>query len=219
VSPYYRAVGTFEGLASALELRQWDFREDPRLREQDFGNLQDSAAMERHKAERRQFGAFYYRFPQGESGADVYDRASSFFDSLHRDFARLPHPNFVVVTHGLTLRLLLMRYFYWTTDFFDALPNPGNCRMVCLELSAGGKYQLTTPPQCGPPERGWEGVAPNRTPPCATATATDASASAAAQAVCVAQRQQSSAARWPWLHSDVLARAADKTPIPLEDSQ
>ncbi|KAL2942190.1 Phosphoglycerate mutase-like protein AT74 [Bienertia sinuspersici] len=48
-------------------------REECRIREQDFGNFQ------------REIGRFFYRFPEGESAADVYDRVSSFMESLWRD--------------------------------------------------------------------------------------------------------------------------------------
>jgi hypothetical protein len=41
---------------------------------QDFGNFQDAEGKKREKAERLRFGRFFYRFPNGESGADVYDR-------------------------------------------------------------------------------------------------------------------------------------------------
>lgn len=36
--------------------------------------LQDTEGKKREKAERLRFGRFFYRFPNGESGADVYDR-------------------------------------------------------------------------------------------------------------------------------------------------
>ncbi len=36
----------------------------------------------REKAERLRFGRFYYRFPDGESGADVYDRLTLFEDHV-----------------------------------------------------------------------------------------------------------------------------------------
>ncbi len=35
---------------------------------------QDAEGKQREKAERLRFGRFFYRFPNGESGADVYDR-------------------------------------------------------------------------------------------------------------------------------------------------
>ena len=40
----------------------------------DFGNFQDAEGKQKEKAERLRFGRFFYRFPNGESGADVYDR-------------------------------------------------------------------------------------------------------------------------------------------------
>ena len=57
---------------------------EPRIREQEFGNFQDSTRMKLYKRERWRFGRFYYRFPEGESGADVFDRVSTFCGSLKR---------------------------------------------------------------------------------------------------------------------------------------
>lgn len=39
------------------------------LAAQDFGNFQDMEGKEREKTERLRFGRFFYRFPNGESGA------------------------------------------------------------------------------------------------------------------------------------------------------
>ena len=35
-------------------------------------------------AERQKFGRFYYRFPNGEAGTDVFDRTASFITYLFR---------------------------------------------------------------------------------------------------------------------------------------
>lgn len=110
VSPYVRTMETFHGLLSAWsdpdvdfahiqdpekKKRMWykklksfgiTWAEDPRIREQDFGNYQDRDTINIAKKERHKFGAFYYRFPNGESASDVYDRASTFLDSLWRSF-------------------------------------------------------------------------------------------------------------------------------------
>ncbi|CAI5480413.1 unnamed protein product [Closterium sp. Yama58-4] len=51
-------------------------REEPRLREQDFGNFQVQERMRQIKDMRQRFGRFFYRFPEGESSADVYDRVT-----------------------------------------------------------------------------------------------------------------------------------------------
>ena len=51
-------------------------QEEVQLREQDFGNFQDAVGKAQEKSERLRFGRFFYRFPNGESGADVYDRCA-----------------------------------------------------------------------------------------------------------------------------------------------
>ena len=53
-------------------------RVDPRLREQEWGNLQPVSTAKALEQEREKVGRFFFRFPNGESGADVYDRATSF---------------------------------------------------------------------------------------------------------------------------------------------
>lgn len=42
--------------------------------------------MKQMKEERHGFGSFYYRFAHGESASDVFDRVSTFLDSLYRSF-------------------------------------------------------------------------------------------------------------------------------------
>ncbi len=72
------------------------------------------------------------RFPNGESGADVYDRLTIFEDHLTRDMlaGRFCGMSLVLVTHGLTLRLFLMRWFHWSVDEFlgERLHLPGRAR-------------------------------------------------------------------------------------------
>jgi broad specificity phosphatase PhoE len=193
VSPYVRTMETFHGLASAwcdpdIEFghigdqhkrkMMWYSRlaemgitwhEDPRIREQDFGNYQNQETMNKAKKERHKFGVFYYRFPNGESASDVYDRVSTFLDSLWRSFDANRSQNYVlgkycftnvslekhglnfslkqtfacvlssdkvifnvIVTHGISVRVLLMRYFRYSIDQFNMLANPKNCEMIIL---------------------------------------------------------------------------------------
>lgn len=79
-SPYLRSQETLENiLATAMfEKSQYSLREEPRLREQDWGNFQNPALIEKSMEERKLYGSFYYRFPLGESGADVYDSTIEF---------------------------------------------------------------------------------------------------------------------------------------------
>ncbi|GJP38143.1 hypothetical protein CLOM_g22581 [Closterium sp. NIES-68] len=258
VSPYLRTLQTLRGIGRAFDRRHiLGVREEPRLREQDFGNFQVQERMRQIKDMRQRFGRFFYRFPEGESSADVYDRVTGFLDSLWRDIdwcrlhppppppplahppasaattaaaptvadatagrsggsdagssaagaagaavlevGREEHPqgredggatasaadvrckggdaataraistthhgspspptrppppaappppprrkalNIVMVTHGLTTRVFLMRWFRWTVQQFEGLLNPGNCEIRVMEMGEGGKYSL-----------------------------------------------------------------------------
>ncbi|CAN0430319.1 unnamed protein product [Ectocarpus sp. 12 AP-2014] len=112
-------------------------REEPRLTEQQFGNFQNLATIVNSKAERARFGRFYYRFPQGESGLDVYNRATSFIATMFRDFANesiaRDDLNVIIITHGLTLRLLVMRWFQYSIADFEETLNPENGSFVVME--------------------------------------------------------------------------------------
>ena len=121
------------------------YREDPRLREQDWGNYYyDNQKFD--LVVRAKFGKFYYRFPDGESCADVYDRISLFLESLWRDFNDDDFPkNIIIVTHGMALRIFLMRWFHYEVEYFDRIANPKNCEIVNISLNEeANKYELTT---------------------------------------------------------------------------
>ena len=78
VSPYARTRSTLRELGrSFTKKRIIGVREECRIREQDFGNFQVEERMRAIKRTRERFGRFFYRFPEGESAADVYDRVSS----------------------------------------------------------------------------------------------------------------------------------------------
>ncbi|CAG8600927.1 1448_t:CDS:2 [Funneliformis mosseae] len=147
VSPYLRARQTFENMSKALDKRRWKYCEEPRLREQDWGNFQGPPEeMARIKMERKSYGHFFYRIPNGESGADVYDRISTFQETLHRAFASPSFPSvLVIVTHGLLSRLFVMRWFHWSVEEFESLNNLCTCEFVIMEKNQEtNKYKLTT---------------------------------------------------------------------------
>ena len=58
----------------------------------------------------------------GESGADVYDRITIFEDHLINDIDNGIFPeeaNLIMITHGLTMRIFLARWFHWTVSEFE----------------------------------------------------------------------------------------------------
>lgn len=72
VSPYVRTRETFHAISKAFEggWRALQWHEDPRIREQDFGNFQNVDELASQKRESKHFGSFYYRYEGGESSAD-----------------------------------------------------------------------------------------------------------------------------------------------------
>jgi len=136
-SPYLRSRQTYEGVAQAFQPNEIaGVQEEVQLREQDFGNFQDAEGKRREKAERLRFGRFFYRFPNGESGADVYDRMTLFEDHLVRDINAgrfAGDSSLVLLTHGLAARVFLMRWFHWTVEQFMRVYNPPNAAPIVLE--------------------------------------------------------------------------------------
>eukprot|EP00760_Papus_ankaliazontas_P030620 PhM_4_TR4937/c0_g1_i1/m.79808 len=139
-SPYRRAAETAECVVGQLSHDQILVdAEDTRLREQDVGNFQDPAEMKKAWRERDRYGRFFYRFPHGESGADVCDRVSAFIESVSRDyrlFSTSEVSNLVVCSHGLTIRLFLLRWLQVPFTTLEMLRNPGNASLVVLERTS-----------------------------------------------------------------------------------
>lgn len=143
LSPFFRTRETFENIRGSIEENIVKVIEDPRIREQDWGHLRHPDDNKEISKERDDFSTFYYRIPDGESGADVFDRISNFLDTLHRDFEKKDFPkNVLIVTHGLTLRLFLMRWFHWTVEEFEKLHNPKNCQIVVMQKQPDNHYKL-----------------------------------------------------------------------------
>ncbi|KAJ5493275.1 hypothetical protein N7539_002021 [Penicillium diatomitis] len=154
-SPYRRTRETTEGILQSLTSDDPSpspfprhgikVYEEPRLREQDFGNFQPcSTEMERMWMERADYGHFFYRIPNGESAADAYDRVSGFNESLWRLFGEEDFASVcVLVTHGLMTRVFLMKWYHWSVEYFEDLRNINHCEFVIMTLNPdNGKYTL-----------------------------------------------------------------------------
>jgi len=145
VSPLFRTRQTFLEIAKNFPETQYEWNEEPRLREQEWGHLRTPEQCRAVDVERDAYGIFYFRIPDGESAADVYDRVSDFFHTLFRDFEKPGFPtNAVMITHGMAIRLFVMRWFHYTVEQFELLANPYNCAIVQMELQDNGKYKLIT---------------------------------------------------------------------------
>lgn len=154
ISPYRRTRETTEGILNGLTSNHpvpspfprssIKVYEEPRLREQDFGNFQPGTEeTERLWRERAEYGHFFYRIPNGESGADVYDRVSSFNGSLWRRFSEDEMASVaILVTHGLCSRVFLMAWYHYSVEFFEDLRNINHCEFLVMKHGSNGRYVL-----------------------------------------------------------------------------
>mmetsp|Transcript_16957 Transcript_16957/g.28267 ORF Transcript_16957/g.28267 Transcript_16957/m.28267 type:complete len:352 (-) Transcript_16957:170-1225(-) len=137
VSPFERTLQTSRNLRLAIEKNVRHTYVEPRIREQEFGNLQGDDFRD-FRREQTKIGRFFYRFPTGESGADVYDRTKAWWNDtvigINLRPGYEPVDALVVVTHGLTMRLILMQLYGWSPNTFSSVWNAGNCAMYVLQL-------------------------------------------------------------------------------------
>lgn len=170
-SPYQRTFDTLLEMRNHVKEEQIiAVREEPRISEQQFGNFQNVQEVLEAKRERHEFGRFYYRFKSGEAGLDVYSRVSSFISTLVRDCQQyqkagynLDKINVVIITHGLTLRLFLMRWFQFSVKVFENSENPENAQLIVMkkrckgghrwyELDEANREALNIPQESGKPK-------------------------------------------------------------------
>lgn len=146
LSPYRRTRETFAYFLRGMNLPlDVTVREDLRLREQDFGRHYTPQDANIERSRRDDYGKLLYRMfrGEGESGTDTADRVTTFLDTLHRDFEKESFPNnCLIVSHGITLRIFLMRWFRLTMEQYEKLRNPKNCDVIVLTLNDEGKYEL-----------------------------------------------------------------------------
>lgn len=129
-SPFLRAHQTLTALleGAGLTVAKVSVREDPRLREVDHGYYD----MREQRNMIETYGHFYYRYQGGESAADCYDRISGFLESFVRSVHKSASRKALIVTHGLALRVFVMRFLHLTVQQFDQIANPCNADIVTI---------------------------------------------------------------------------------------
>lgn len=151
ISPFERTLQTAHHLRQAFDDRIVRTEIESRIREQEVGNIQGED-FEKYRQEQKKVGRFWYRFPTGESGADVLDRVKSWWqESVLTTNLRVgyqPVDAIVVVSHGLTIRFMLTQLFGWSPTTFHSVWNAGNCDMYVLQkdlkFSGLSPYTLNT---------------------------------------------------------------------------
>jgi broad specificity phosphatase PhoE len=126
-------------------------RESFLLREQEFGDWDgldedEIRARDPERADKRQRlvdvqGRFYFRYPGGESRADVVQRMSIFLGKLHRSDYR----HHVVFLHGVTQRAFRMAWFDRSPEWFEQEPNPRNASLMIVARGPDGRWVERAP--------------------------------------------------------------------------
>lgn len=150
ISTYLRCKQT-EGIVTrhlfgteADELRR---RESFLLREQEFGdwdglNEDEMAAHHPDLYDKRRRltdtqGRFYFRYPNGESRADVVQRVSVFLGKVHRS----KYHHHIIFLHGVTQRSFRMAWFDRPPEWFENEPNPRNASVLLIDRDQRGWWQ------------------------------------------------------------------------------
>lgn len=160
VSPYLRTRQTADDIEAGMRaavsssyLVPIDRREDIALCEQQFGlfdGIPDEELAVRfpnehaHYKKQEEFeGRFWARMPLGESRWDVAMRVHQCFGTWARDAERHDIRDLIVVSHGVTLRAITMRWLHLPYEWMDAEPNPKNCsiRRICDGKDMGYIYE------------------------------------------------------------------------------
>jgi broad specificity phosphatase PhoE len=90
----------------------------------------------------------------GESRVQVADRVKGgVFGTIIRDntprsdagvFDSAPIENFIIVSHGVTLRTFIMQWMHYSVEWYGAQTNPANASVQLISNDEVGSYKLST---------------------------------------------------------------------------
>lgn len=139
VSPFARTRETADIINTQTQIL--DIKEDYRLIEQQYGLFSDGSISVLRAKYQDEFevydnyyqneGKFYMRLPQGESPMDVAIRTNLFLN----DLKLCKKENHFIVTHGTTMRTIVMNEFGYSPEWFANEPNMENCSIRLLDTN------------------------------------------------------------------------------------
>lgn len=153
-SPYRRTKETAKPFNEMLDLEGkpllLDTKEDVALCEQQFGlfdGLEDDELKDKFPNEwahydkcQRFEGRFWARMPLGESRFDVTLRVHQIFGTWLRDKEKHGIDTIIVVSHGVTIRAIIMRWMHYSVRWFEEAKNPKNCSIQLIKSTPDNKY-------------------------------------------------------------------------------
>ena len=138
-SPYTRARQTTQLFSQGLSHLKTQHFEDPRIREQDWGNYYTEFEHTTMREGLDNHSRFFYRMPHGEAGTDVFDRVSSFLEMLYRENT---NQTVLISTHGMTAMIFLKRLLHWTYEEYETTDWFYNCGFIRFEKQTNHSYQI-----------------------------------------------------------------------------
>jgi len=142
VSPYVRTRNTLQGLLDgglAHFVNEENIWESQYLTEMDWGlfegdgwqktETREMPEYERNSLKRAKQGKFYARCPNGESVKDVVMRVDLFIRRMLRRYytSGFRLNTFIIVSHGITIRAFIMRWFHLSPLWYEKSTNHPNC--------------------------------------------------------------------------------------------
>lgn len=136
ISPYERTRETAKIINEHLNIK--NIKEDITLIEQQYGLFSDKEietikniypeAFNFYDNYYQNDGRFYAKLPLGESPFDVALRTKQFLETIFRDDST----TLFIVSHGATIKTLIMNWFHYSPEWYNAEPNMDNCsiRMI-----------------------------------------------------------------------------------------
>ena len=150
ISPFERTRDTAENIKGNLKSKfsqNYDYIEDPRLVEQDFGDF-DFQYFEKwpeisphsyfinQARYNDEHGRFFARLENGENMLDVYNRVSLFVKTR---LETSKYKENIIVTHGCTSRALIMFMLGLKVEDYYTMDVPGNASIRHI-VYKNGKY-------------------------------------------------------------------------------
>lgn len=145
VSPYKRTRQTYNCILESLQGNKHFTSYDNRVREQEYGNLHKN--MDEKFEEMKKVGEFYYRFENGENGADVFNRAELFLYHLFREINHFEYQkkdNIIIVSHDLFIRVFMLNFLKLDISIGETIRHPRNCEFWVIELQDNGHYKVVS---------------------------------------------------------------------------
>lgn len=145
VSPYKRTRQTYQSIIEQLKDNKHLTTYDNRVREQEYGNLH--LDFDKQFEEMKEIGEFYYRFQNGENGADVFNRACLFMDHIFLEMNKIDNArndNIVIVTHDIFIRVFMLNFLNLDVSLLNTIRHPKQCEFWVIEKSESGSFILQT---------------------------------------------------------------------------